>query len=70
MYNRKESMAGVCKRECLGHSQGDETLTLTRCYSSGLSQLYENIRGGSLSVECLFCIFVALLLYLLSWHDV
>ena len=34
-------MAGVCEEECMGHSQGDELLTLTRCHGSGLAQLYE-----------------------------
>ena len=28
-------------RECMRHSLGDEPLTLTRCHSCGLSQLYE-----------------------------
>ena len=43
-------MTEVCKGECFGHSPGDEHLTLTRCYSCGLSLLYETIRGGGLSV--------------------
>ena len=43
-------MAGFCKGEYLGYSSGDEPLTLTRCYSCGLSQLYETISGGGFSV--------------------
>ena len=31
----------VCKRECMGCNLGDEPLTLMRCHSSGLPQLYE-----------------------------
>ena len=34
-------MAGVCEGECIGRSPGDEPLTLTRCHSCGLPQLYE-----------------------------
>ena len=44
-------MAGVCNEECLGHSPVDETLTLMRFYSCGLSQLYEYLTGGGLSVD-------------------
>ena len=36
--------------EFLGHSPGDEPLTLTRCYSCGLSQLYEALGDGGSSV--------------------
>ena len=43
-------MEGVCEGECIGRRPGDEPLTLTRCYSFELSQLYEILRGGSLSV--------------------
>ena len=32
--------------ECLGYSLRDEPLTLMRCYSCGLSQLYETLKDG------------------------
>ena len=32
---------GRLRGECIGRSPGDEPLTLTRCHSSGLLQLYE-----------------------------
>ena len=32
---------------CLGHSLGDEALTLMRYYSWGLLLLYETLKGGS-----------------------
>ena len=32
-------MAGVCEGECMGHSSGDETLTLTRCHSCGVVRI-------------------------------
>ena len=41
----------VCEWECLGHSMGDESLTLTRCYSCRLSQLYEALEGGAFPVD-------------------
>ena len=41
-------MAGVCERECMRRSQGDEPLTLTR-YNSEMSQPYEAL-GGKTSV--------------------
>ena len=31
--------------ECLEHSPGDESLTLMRCHSCGLSRLYEALEG-------------------------
>ena len=34
-------MEGVCEGECMEHSPGDGPLTLKRCHSCGLSQLYE-----------------------------
>ena len=34
-------MAGVCEWEGMGRYPGDEPLTLTRCHSCGLQQLYE-----------------------------
>ena len=34
-------MVGVCERECMGCSLEDEPLTLMRCHSCGLPQLYE-----------------------------
>ena len=40
----------VCKGECLGHSLGDESLTLMRCYNYALSQLYDTLRHMGLSV--------------------
>ena len=43
-------MVEVCEEECLGHSLGDEPLTVTRCYRCGLSQVYETLKGGDLSV--------------------
>ena len=43
-------MAGVCERECMRLSPGDKPLKLTRCHSCGLSQLYEALGGGNLSV--------------------
>ena len=36
-------MAGVCEEECMERSPGDEPLTLTRCNSCELSQLYESL---------------------------
>ena len=35
----------VCEGECMGRSPGDETLTLKRCHSCGLPQLYEDLEG-------------------------
>ena len=35
----------VCAGECMGHSQGDEPLTLTRFHCCGLPQLYEALEG-------------------------
>ena len=32
---------GVCEAECIGHSLGDEPLTLMRFHSCRLPQLYE-----------------------------
>ena len=34
---------GVCEGECMGCSLGYEPLTLMRCYSCGLPQLYESL---------------------------
>ena len=34
----------------MGHSPGDEPLTLKRCHSCGLPQQYKPVRGGSPSV--------------------
>ena len=34
--SKNERMTGICKGECLGHRQGYEPLTWTRCNSSGL----------------------------------
>ena len=46
-----KKMAGVCKSgESSGHNPGEEPSPLTRCYSCGLSQLYEAHGGGGLSV--------------------
>ena len=36
---------GVCEWECMGRSPRDAPLTLTRCHSSGLPQLFEAIEG-------------------------
>ena len=44
-------MAGVCEGQCLGHSRGDEQLTLKKCYSCGLPQLYVTLGSGRLSVS-------------------
>ena len=38
-------MAGVCEGEWMGHRTEDEPLTLTRCRSCGLPQLYEALEG-------------------------
>ena len=38
-------MEGICEGECMGRSPGDEPLTLTRCHSCGLPQLYEACEG-------------------------
>ena len=35
-------MLGVCEGECIGHSPGDEPMTLSRCYSCGLPELYKH----------------------------
>ena len=40
----------VCEGECIGRCPGNEPLTLTRCHSCELQQLYEAFEGGSLSV--------------------
>ena len=37
--------AGVCEGECMGSSPGDESLTLMRCRSCRLPQLYEAFEG-------------------------
>ena len=37
-------------RSSLGHKPGDEPLTLMRCHTCGLRQLYETLRAGGLSV--------------------
>ena len=39
-------MVGICEGEGMLRSPGDESLTLTRCYSCGLAQLYEAFEGG------------------------
>ena len=36
-------MMGVCEGECMGWSPGDEPLTLMRCLSCGLQELYETL---------------------------
>ena len=40
-----EKMVGVCEGEYMGRSPGEESLTLTRCHSCGLPQLYEALEG-------------------------
>ena len=40
-----ELISGVCEGECMGRSPGDEPLTLTRCHSCGLPELYEAFEG-------------------------
>ena len=40
-------MGGVCEGECMGCSPGDELLTMTRCDSCRLPQLYEAFESGS-----------------------
>ena len=45
-----EMNGGVSKGESLGHSLGDESLTLRRCYICGLSLLYEALGDVDLSV--------------------
>ena len=37
--------SGVCEEECMGRCQGDEPLTLTRCYSREMPQAYEALEG-------------------------
>ena len=37
---------GVYEGECMWRSPEDEPLTLTRCHSCGLLQLYEALEGG------------------------
>ena len=43
-------MVQVYEGECLGHNLLGEPLILMRCYSYGLSQLYETVGVGSLYV--------------------
>ena len=38
-------MAGFCEGECMGRSPRGEPLTLTRCYSCEMPQLYEALEG-------------------------
>ena len=70
-------MARVCEEECMGRCPGDEPLTLTRCHSCDLQQLYEALEGRysvcdqGHKVENLFFIsfsFTNLLILLISWH--
>ena len=49
VYNRIEWQEFV-RGECYECSPGDEPLTLTRCYSSGLSPLYESLMVEGLYV--------------------
>ena len=44
-WSRIGVCGGVCKGECMGRSPGDEGITLTRCHSCGLLQLYEAFEG-------------------------
>ena len=68
---------GVCEWESMGRSPGDGALTLMRCHSCGLPQLYEALEGwnsicaraynlksikGKTSVFFSFLSFVSLLL--------
>ena len=48
MYNRNEYQ-GFVGGGCLGYIPGDEPMTLTRCYSCGLPQLYKALGGGGFS---------------------
>ena len=48
VYDRNEWQKFV--RECLGHSPGIEPQNLMKCLSCRLSQLYEDLGGGDLSV--------------------
>ena len=34
-------MAGIYEGECMGRKLGDEPLTLMRCHSCGMAQVYE-----------------------------
>ena len=38
-------MAGFCEEEFMGYSPGDEHLTLKRCFSCKVPQLYEALEG-------------------------
>ena len=38
-------MAGVCEGEWMGRSPGDEHLTLARCHSCRVPQLFEAFKG-------------------------
>ena len=70
--------------ECIGHSPEDEPLTLTRCHSLGMAQLYEalerrkpgcgrayNLKGIKGKFFCFssFLSFVSFIMLLISWHD-
>ena len=48
-YRIRVKMSGFFEGECMGHSPGDEPLTLTKYYSCGLLQLNKPV-GGNLSV--------------------
>ena len=73
---------GVCEGECLGRSPGDESLTMTRCHSCGLPQLYETLerwkslwpnlqlKGGKIKKKIFLFFLVLLPFCCLSFHGV
>ena len=47
MVQDRSEWRGFVRGECMGRSPEDKPLTLTRCHSCGLPQLYEAPEGGS-----------------------
>ena len=85
MSSKQDSIGvyGVRERECIGHYPDDEPLTLTRCHSCEITQLYKALKGrksvsgrnpqlrgikGKISFFISFS-FTNLILQLISWHD-
>ena len=76
-------MARVCKGDIMGSCLGDEPLSLKRCHSCELQQLYEALEGQKSvcdqahnfkGIKGKFYFFKSfsfssLLLLLISWHD-
>ena len=69
-------MVGVSEKECMGRSPGDKPLTLTRCHSCGLPQLYETLGWKSVcdrayilkGIKGKFSFFSLFLFYCTSFH--